>query len=235
MALTIETVLKDEELALRWLPGSARRMVVVFTGLKARFGGQKLDEFAMSASQGGENNVLFVTDRRGGWYAGPDLWTRIVGLIGYLQRDERIEEIVTLGNSMGGYGALLLPRDLRVTRAIAFSPQVSMDPALSGDRRWPDVEATVGPLPERDLPGTVAASRTQYYLVAARGCAEDVAHLALMPGHRRVHRWILPGGRHNIAGGLKMAGLLPDVIDALVRGRKARADALLSRYAGELA
>ena len=215
MSSTIDTVLQDEELILRWLPGSTRRMVVVFTGLKAGFGGAPLDEFAGSASDKGKNNVLFVTDRRATWFAAPGLWRRIVKLIRYLRKSERIDEIVTLGNSMGGFGALLLPRDVRVRRAIAFSPQLTMDRTLMDDTRWPDIKDKFGDLPVDNV----------------GGCREDVAHLDFAPEMNRVHRFVLPKGRHNIAGALKDAGLLSDVIGAIIRGRKTRVERLYAEYA----
>lgn len=235
VAPAVETVFRDEGLLLRWLPGRARRLVVVFTGRKAGFGGQPLDEFAGSAAGGGENNVLFVTDRRASWYAAPGLWRQIVKLIRFLRRSESIAEIVTLGNSMGGYGALLLPRDLRVARAIAFSPQLTLDRDLVDDARWPDVAARFGPLPAGDLGATFAATRTQYYVTAGGACREDVAQLSRLPEMARVRRWVLPGGRHNLAADLKAADLLSPVIEALLRGRPARVDALYARYAGRAA
>ncbi|SDY37962.1 hypothetical protein SAMN05444004_101294 [Jannaschia faecimaris] len=230
MAPTIDTVLQDEELLLRWLPGSARRMIVVFTGVQAGFGGAPLDEFAASASRRGENNVLFVTDRRATWYSAPGLWSKIVKLVRYLRRSEGIEEIVTLGNSMGGYGALLLPQDLRVKRAIAFSPQLTLARDLTDDTRWPDIMKRYGKMPARNVGETFASTRTQYYLTAGGGCREDIDHLEFAPQDKRVHRWILPRGRHNLAGSLKETGILYDLIGAIIRGRKARVEALYQRY-----
>lgn len=231
MSPTIDTVLQDEELTLRWLPGTTRRLIVVFTGVRAGFGGAPLDEFAGSASRQGENNVLFVTDRRGTWYSAPGLWSRIVRLIRYLRKSEAIEEIVTLGNSMGGYGALLLPQDLKVRRAIAFSPQLTLDRALTDDARWPDIMKRYGRMPARNVGETFATTRSQYYLTAGGGCREDVDHLGFAPESRRVHRWILPKGKHNLAGTLKDAGLLYDVVGAIIRGRKARVETLYQTYA----
>ena len=230
MAPRIDTVFEDDDLLLRWRDGTARRMVVVFTGVRAGFGGAPADEFAGSASRNGENKVLFVTDRRATWYSAAGLWRRIVGLVRYLRRAEGIEEIVTLGTSMGGYGALLLPRELRVRRAIAFAPQLSLDPAATGDARWTDVAARPGALPARNVAESFAATRTQYYLTAGGDCPEDVAQVALAPDLPRVHRWILPGARHDVAARLKAAGLLHEVIGAIIRGRKAGVDALYARY-----
>ncbi|MCK0168548.1 hypothetical protein MWU52_13365 [Jannaschia sp. S6380] len=228
----VETVYEDAELTLRLLPGTAHRLVVVFTGRKAGFGGQPPDEFAGSASHGGENSVLFVTDRQASWYAAPGLWRKIVRMVREVRASVGALEVMTLGNSMGGYGALLLPRDLRVARAIAFSPQVTLDRGLLDDARWPEI---ADEMPERCVADTFAGTRTQYYLTAGAGCAEDVAHLALVPEGKRVHRWVLPRGRHNVAGALKEAGLLARVIDAILRGRRTRVDALYARYGRRLA
>ncbi|MGB3407147.1 MAG: hypothetical protein WBA67_06600 [Jannaschia sp.] len=231
MAQTIDTVLQDEELTLRWLPGASSRLVVVFTGMKEGFGGQPLDEFAGSASLKGENNVLFVTDRRATWFAAPGLWRRTVRMIRYLRKSEGIREIVSLGNSMGGYAALLLPRDLRVARAIAFAPQITMDRGLLDDRRWPDIQKRWGVLPVRSIDETIESTRTQYYVSAGGNCPEDVAHLDLLAPHKRVHRFVLRNGRHNMARSLKDRGILSDVITAIIRGRKARVDAIYRRVA----
>ncbi|MEO0862623.1 MAG: hypothetical protein AAFY65_18655 [Pseudomonadota bacterium] len=230
MTPRIETVFRDEEMTLRWLPGSSKRMVVVFTGMYHAFGGEGPDEFAASASIKGANNVLFVSDRRSTWFAAPGLWRRMVKMIRYIRRSEGMQEVISLGNSMGGYGAMLLPKDLRVTRAIAFAPQVTMDRSLLQDDRWPDVQKRWGVLPVRNVGETFAQTRTQYHVVVGGGCAEDVAHLDLLPAHKRLHTYVLPGGRHNLARGLKEAGVLGDVIEAILKGRRARVERLFGAY-----
>ncbi|TFL18123.1 hypothetical protein [Jannaschia formosa] len=226
MTIRVETLLRDEELTLRWLPGRAPRLVVVFTGLRAGFGGTPLDEFAGSAGERGENNVLFVTDRRGSWYSAPGLWARIVGAVKSLVRERAVRETVSLGTSMGGFGALLLPRDVRCKRAIAFAPQVTLDREVLDDDRWPRVARP----PVRDLGATMEATGAQYYVTAGGGCAMDVAHLSLLPEHKRVHPYVLPAARHNVARALKEAGLLGEAVAALIRGRKARAEKVYARF-----
>ncbi|MFO6465065.1 hypothetical protein ACK8OR_11790 [Jannaschia sp. KMU-145] len=234
MTLPIEDVLRDDDLRVRFLKGISGRLVVVFTGIGAGFGGAQLDEFAASASGGGANDVLFVTDRRQSWYATPGLWDRIVRLVSDVTAVEKTTELVTLGNSMGGFGSMLATRDLPVRRAIAFSPQVSMDHGILRDTRWPDVAATFGPLPIRSTADLVGAVDAEFYVAAAKGCEADMAHLDLLPEHERLHRFVLPGRAHNVAGRLKAAGHLSNVITAIVLGRTKRVTTFFRRYSREL-
>lgn len=227
----IETIFRDADVALRWLPGRSARLVVAFAGMHGKLGGAAADEFAASASMRGQNDVLFVTDRRASWFAAPGLWRKVVRFVKEVRAARAPSEIVTLGNSMGGYAALLLPRDVSVARSVAFAPQATMDRALLDDARFPDVVRRWGPLPERNVGDSFAATRTQYYVLAGANCREDLAHLALLPEDRRVHRFVLPRGRHNPARALREAGLLGDVLAAILRGRKARLGALLSAFA----
>ena len=204
---------------------------MVFTGVKAGFGDRKLDEFAASASDGGSNKVLFVTDRAASWYAAPGLWERICDLVQATCEHEETTELVTLGSSMGGYGAMLAARDLPVTRAIAFSPQVTMDRRILADDRWPDVETVFGQPPIRSTAELVGKGETEFFVAVGGGCAPDKAHVDLLPEHPKLHRYVLPVAIHNIARSLKEAGHLPDLIAALIEGRTRRVRTALQRYA----
>ncbi|WGH77144.1 alpha/beta fold hydrolase domain-containing protein [Jannaschia ovalis] len=231
MAQAIQTVLRDDALVLRFLKGQGSRLVVVFTGIGAGFGDRRLDEFAASASDGGANNVLFVTDRAASWYAAPGLWDRIVDLIRATCEHEATTELVTLGNSMGGYGAMLAARDLPVARAIAFSPQVTMDRDLLADARWPDVAAKFGPLPIRSTAELVGQGETRFFVAVGGDCAPDRAHVDLLPAHPNLHRFVLPVAAHNLARSLKEAGQLSQIIAAIIRGRTRRVTTIFNRYA----
>lgn len=233
-ALTIETVLEDETLRIRWLPGRTRAMVAVFTGHAHGFGAQPMDEFVTSASANGKNSVLFISDLTQSWYSLPGLWERIVRAIRGICRVEKIETLVSLGNSMGGYGALLLPRDLPVRRAMAFCPQVSMDPRVIRETRWPDAQVQHATLPARSIADTIAQTKTHYYLTAGRRAPRDLAQLSLMPTHKRVHTWVLERGGHNVAERLKQAGLLPHVIAAMIRGNVPQIETLYTEYHAQL-
>lgn len=228
--LNIDTIYEDRELRLRWLPGTSRTMVVAFTGRHHQFGGQPADEFARSAHGKGHNSVLFVSDLHQSWYSRPGLWQRIVRMVREVRNAEKIDEVVTLGNSMGGFGALLLPRDLKVRRALGFCAQVSMDRNVIDEDRWMTAQRRFGQLPVRNVAETIDAGRTHYFLTAGTAAPKDVAQLGLMPDHPRVHSWVLPGAGHNLAERLKKADLLHKVIAAMIRGKRAAIEALYSDY-----
>ena len=226
----IETIHEDTELRLRWVPGSGNRLVVVFTGRHHTFGDQPADEFATSAHDGGANNVLFVSDLMQSWYSRPGLWPRIVRLVRGIAEIEGQGSVVTLGNSMGGFGALLLPRDMPVVRAIGFSAQVSMVQRVIRDRRWPNARRRLGRSPVINIRNTVARTKTHYYLTAGRGAPLDMAHMALMPRNARVRRWALPGAGHNIAKKLKESGVLMPAIHAMIDGDTATVETLYKSF-----
>lgn len=226
----IETIHEDADLRLRWLKGASRRLVVCFTGRHHEFGGQPMDEFAASAHENGTHNVLFVSDLQQSWYSRPGLWARILRLIDMVRSDNAIQEVVTLGNSMGGFGALLLPRDMRVCRAIGFCAQVSMDPSVIKEDRWPAAQRRFGTLPSSNIAASVPKTDTHYYLVSGRSAPKDLAQMALMPRIPRVRTWALSGAGHNLAQRLKSAGALYPSISALCDGKTETADQIFTNF-----
>lgn len=224
MERALETVLRDEALAVRWMPGATGRLVVVFTGARRGFGGAHPVEFAGSAAAGGDA-VLFVTDRRSTWFAAPGLWRRVVGVVRYVRLTERMREVVALGSSMGGWGAILLARDVAVRRVLAFSPQVAMDRAVLDDPRWPQA-ADLGAPPATDLRAALRPA-TEYTVVASEGARADRRHMALLPRAGNVRRMLLPGDAHNAAGAMKAAGVLAPFVAAVMDGARGEAARLI--------
>jgi pimeloyl-ACP methyl ester carboxylesterase len=110
------------------------RAVVSFTGIGHGLGGVQKEEFGRSL-KGVADRVYFVIDKKRSWYNGTHEEIERV-----MRRElAGFEEVVTLGNSMGGFGALYFAgRFGRCRAAVAFSPQFSLKPGVvSGrDRRW---------------------------------------------------------------------------------------------------
>lgn len=138
--------------------GACDTMVIAFGGLQQRVGGGHGGgvppyEFVRSCQRAGARHALFVRDPTRSWYlrgvsgddggasdvggvAGARLraaggsWS-FGGMVSALRaevRRLRPRRVVTIGSSMGGYAAVRAGIELGVDLAIAFSPQVLVDP-----------------------------------------------------------------------------------------------------------
>lgn len=77
---------------------------------------------------------LHLQSRHNDWYINADTEAFEEVLSRFVQR---YDEVIAIGFSMGGYGALRFARVLEISRAILVSPQVSIDPNLVPfDRRY---------------------------------------------------------------------------------------------------
>ncbi len=77
---------------------------------------------------------LHLQSRDNDWFINPETEALEATLGAFT---EGYDEVVAMGFSMGGYGALRFARALHLSRLLAISPQVSIDPALVPfDRRY---------------------------------------------------------------------------------------------------
>lgn len=124
------------------VPG-ATRLYFLFGGISAGLGMPPF-EFYNSSRIVNEHKV-FLRDFSQCWYQNglPGIGRDIYGISEYLKKkiDQlNPEEVVFVGNSMGGYAAILFAALVGVGRAIAFSPQTFISPGRRvqfSDRRWP--------------------------------------------------------------------------------------------------
>ncbi|MEL6476142.1 MAG: hypothetical protein AAFR17_02350 [Pseudomonadota bacterium] len=214
-----DVLLDDEDLAITWLPGRGARLVVSFTGIGHRKTGfaetetvQQI-EFPKIASQEGDNHVAFVTDRTRTWYNTPGQIERIETALRALAARVGARQIVTLGNSMGAYGAILFANRIGAARAIAFAPQFTMDDRLVRDRRWQDLKRHIPRHAVPSLAGAMVGPCRFFVLHGGRG--EDGRHWRRFPTGPNIQHYVLPLKTHAVAVQLRHAGKLPGLIDAL--------------------
>jgi pimeloyl-ACP methyl ester carboxylesterase len=123
--------------------GNTGRAVVAFTGIGLRLGGIHKFEFRRSFSVASAiSSVYYVVEKKMSWYE------RTYEVIASLLVEElaRFDAVTTLGNSMGGFGAVLFAGDLpKCRRAVSFTPQYSMAPHVVGNNesRWQDLTQNI--------------------------------------------------------------------------------------------
>lgn len=123
-------------------------LVIAFAGADAALGGGinggvPSHEFVRACRKAGVRRALFVRDVLRAWYLrgvggrGGDSFEGVMALL----RDEiaavRPSRVVTIGSSMGGYAAVRAALALEADAALAFAPQVAIDPAERQRRGLP--------------------------------------------------------------------------------------------------
>ncbi len=204
------------------------RTVVAFAGVQGAFGGIPVAEFAGALGRSPmPHDAVFVVDKTRGWYntTAPDIEAVIAPRLAG-------RRVVTLGNSMGGFGALLFGERLGAESALAICPQYAIGADLVPfETRWRDFAAAIpvfrhpACLPDRSAGGT-----TRLVLVGADD-ETDMAHARLIRDRLDAEDglFVLKGCGHDVAPALKRSGALAAVLDAVLApggGRDAVAAAL---------
>jgi predicted esterase YcpF (UPF0227 family) len=192
----------------------AETLVVAFAGVKGGLGGIPREfHRTLSASPCA---ALFVVDHARRWYQYDlDEMAALTARISAAAAEVGASRIVTLGNSMGGFGALLVGALVGADRILAFSPQTCIEPAATrslGDDRWVDHQCRIDAYPFGDL-NRIASPRGHVVLCFGADDALDVAHAARL--HWPCEQFPIAGAGHAAAGALKERGELA----AFVAGR----------------
>jgi len=118
------------------------RLLIAFGGLKGFRAIPPLEFSTITRDM--PTKKIFLRDFRQAWYQGGLLGVAedVDSIASYLHahiREQRVSQVVTIGNSMGGYAALLFGAMLNAQAAIAIAPQTFLGfwRRLScGDVRW---------------------------------------------------------------------------------------------------
>ena len=212
-----EPLLTSDDLVITYLPGTGPDLVVAFTGIGALDGPHQKEEFIRVAGMEGANHVAFVKDRLRSWFSAPLMQDRIIAAIRALRRRLGPGRVMTLGNSMGGHGALLMAGRMGADVAMAFAPQYSMNAKVIADARWDQFrgQMTEGGLAE--LCDWVDGSFAAYAVFGATSDIDQV-HRNLLNRLTPVQVWEIAGTAHNVGAALKARGMLAGVVAAMMRG-----------------
>ncbi|HEX3984329.1 MAG TPA: hypothetical protein VHX12_11590 [Acidisoma sp.] len=208
---------------LHLLPGAPQsdRAVIAFAGVQTRLGGIDLKEFSNSLAGGRQKqrHIAFVRESPARWYNTIDL-----SALAAFAAAQRERHIVTLGNSMGGFAAILFSLILPGVRgSISFCPQFSVHPdEVPFERRWNEYVSAVAEWRYRTcLP--VAWNHPKgvsHTLFCGSGVPSDIRHAELIVQSARnsAAAFILEGCGHDVARHLKSRDLLLPLLDLLIEG-----------------
>jgi pimeloyl-ACP methyl ester carboxylesterase len=225
-------VVDSERLRITEYPGTSGVHVVSFTGIGFQMGGIQTEEFRRSLSGADRRHtVTYVIDKTKSWFN--TTGQEIVDTL--LERTAPAGRVVTLGNSMGGFGAVLFAGLLpRCDRTIAFAPQFAVSPARMPEReyRWPALRAAITEHRfEHALAHHVPGGRYQVFCGASSGLDRLHADLFKAHGSGAAEVFLIERGRHAVVADLKASGCLHALLDLMIEDPQAGAAEILDLLA----
>lgn len=222
----LDKICETEDLLVYYLAGHSPAMGVSFSGVGHLDGTDQRPEFIGTCAMGGANHVLCVIDRRRSWYSAPGLRQQILEIVRGLKARHGITRLHTIGNSMGGFGALSFAGDLGAEYSIAISPQFTMDPSVIPEPRWSEFHGNVR-VPDLARMEEKLSDKVRNHLFFGANSDLDAVHRAKYAALKRARIWTMRDVGHHAGRLLRAAGKLPVVHAAIANNnRKRLADVL---------
>jgi len=207
-------IVNNDTLCITFTPGDTDTAVVTFSGIGLAVGDTPQEEF-VKTQQGAVHAQFYVIDKARSWYnaTAPEIVSHLAPLL------PRYRKVVTLGNSMGGFGAAYFAFRLPNCRAaIAFVPQFSVRRALvPKERRWREFRTKIGAW---TVQHAMEQANDDPELLLFFGAQEprDLEHLMLFQRHatKRTSIFVLEETKHGAARYLKQHGHLRPLLDAVI-------------------
>ena len=192
----------DPGLRITFQPGQDRALVVNFVTFGTHQRGWEIPDVGMpdQLSEAGQHNVLHIKDMTGSYYTHPGQIQTIVETLSALQKEHRFEKLVSFGNSMGGYGAILFNRWVPFDATIAGTPPIDLGLlARRIDPRCDRIMWNVHPQAEgTSILGTASSCKRLFLFYPLN--TPDAAHAAMFPVNETTHNFAFPTGGHAIFG-----------------------------------
>ena len=211
----MELLFDDETCRIVHETGDNGRAVISFAGVGYALGGIQVEEFHRSLD-GTHLDIYYVIDKERHWYN--RCYDAVLATINRSLAERHIAESFTLGNSMGGFGAVLFASALeRCRRAIAFSPQSSVCPAVVPfEDRWREWTQHIS---RWQVPDAVPQMRrgVSYLLFFGATDMRDLRHIdRLAAGAGETLCCRIEDRAHGVAAEIKRHGLLVPLLAALL-------------------
>ncbi|MBV7410881.1 hypothetical protein [Maritimibacter sp. DP1N21-5] len=217
-ALDIRAYRQSPGLVVHAFRGTSDALNVCFAGIGLGPDEVQPIEFARTATMDGRDNALFISDGTRSWFNRPGLLENVAKLVEEYAAEIGARIVRTLGHSMGGFMALILPSVTRVDVAVAYAPQASVHPEIAGDdMRWMNWRARIGTHRIRSVTDHLNDT-TRYYVFHGKHPRERFQRDRFAPRENLMHI-VIPATVHNVPQRLRRAGILDKVTGACFDGR----------------
>ena len=184
---------------------SFEELILCFTGIGKGFGGIQPMEFLSVA--GKENRAaMHIIDKNRTWYNSID-GNHLASMIRDVAGNR---PVLSLGNSMGGFGAIWISHYVKVTQAVAFVPQFSVKPdIIPNENRWREWRDKITQWNIESLNGFFVPD-TKYWTFNS---PDDAEHWIRFPSYSNCNHILIENSTHDVAFAMKKSGCLQAVIE----------------------
>ena len=229
----LQEIVSSPPLQVLYWKGVSDTLVVVFSGIGQIHEEQPPVEFFDSATEGGKNHALFVSDISRSWLNHEGMDKKIIEAINYVSGRQGISSISFIGNSMGGSVALFLREIIDVKSVLAFAPQYSiMHRLVPEERRWRRYRSKI--VYHKYQSVTLLRDRGKGAFIVHGGSEDELAHALKFPQAAACRHFILPECGHNLASSLKKRGVLSKLVGASIHYKPYRFRRIIEREGGVL-
>ncbi len=211
--------------------GDSDLLAVCFSGVGQQRYEMPPFEMVNSATQNGQHSALFVSDMTRSWHnaAGFNDW--VLGLIAELRADIGSGPTVALGNSMGGYSALMIAKQIELAACISITPQYSPNPdTMPHEKRWMFFRREIKNF-AFDGVQHLPTDHCEFYVMHGGGPREHL-HWRRFPQQENMTHFIMKGYGHNLAKRFKSKGILNLLIRNGLKQRTTKFKKLLTENGG---
>lgn len=212
--LQLTCLIDTKHVSIHYLSGTDPTTIVfTCTGVGHAMGGIDVQkpEFVKTAFRSG--TVVTITDKTRSWGNHLDFGL-ILESVDFLLTQASYS--VTIGNSMGGFNAILLAKKLQADACIAFAPQFSVHPDIvPQENRWMIYRNEIKNYVYKSLKNHFL-DKTNYLLING-GSYSEYIHWSKFPRSINIQNYVLPQASHDVAAWLKHHGLLHVVIESYLQ------------------
>jgi hypothetical protein len=181
-----------------------------FTGVGGGVGGVQMEEFVGSTRLPGYFAV-YITDKKRSWFN----WD-VAPVLEVLRPYIEGKSVITIGNSMGGFGAIWMAGVLGNAHAcLSFAPQYSVHPEIvPAEKRWWNYREAIRDWRVPSLMHAFAPATRFWTFNGGR----DAEHWSKFPQGENLSHFLTRDAGHDVARTLKEAGVLSEVIRDCIEG-----------------
>ena len=193
-------LIDTEELLVSVIPRDSHTVTLCFTGVGNAIGGIDIQSFEfLSCSK--NSTTIFIVDRKRSW--GNQI--NFDGFINSITKYIEGKTINTIGNSMGGFLAILVTRFIPVSSCVAFVPQYSVSKRIvPNENRFDKYVDKILEWRYESLFGFFN-KKTSYYIFFGSDNAIEDEHRKLFPVQKNIHLFLFTENMwaHRVAKKLK--------------------------------